>query len=76
MARLFQPSVIWIGNAEKNFYKKVPKEEKEVRERGQVQWARGTPLQTSGMSPGRLLPHFLTLEVGLTATPVCPSEST
>lgn len=25
-----QPSVIWIGEAEKMFYKKVPKEEKEV----------------------------------------------
>lgn len=23
--------MIWIGNAEKNFYKRVPKEEKEVR---------------------------------------------
>ncbi|XP_070472926.1 IQ and AAA domain-containing protein 1-like [Equus przewalskii] len=30
VARLLQPSVIWIGNAEKNFYKKVPKEEKEM----------------------------------------------
>ncbi|XP_049628555.1 IQ and AAA domain-containing protein 1-like [Suncus etruscus] len=29
-ARLLQPSVIWIGNAEKNFYKKVPKEEKQM----------------------------------------------
>ncbi|KAM5255338.1 IQ and AAA domain-containing protein 1-like [Ctenodactylus gundi] len=28
VALLLQPSVIWIGNAEKNFYKKVPKEEK------------------------------------------------
>ncbi|XP_077006046.1 IQ and AAA domain-containing protein 1-like isoform X1 [Tamandua tetradactyla] len=28
VARLLQPSVIWIGNAEKNFYKKVPKEER------------------------------------------------
>ncbi|XP_007536695.1 IQ and AAA domain-containing protein 1-like [Erinaceus europaeus] len=28
VARLFQPSVIWIGDAEKNFYKKVPREEK------------------------------------------------
>ncbi len=26
-----QPSVIWIGEAEKMFYKKVPKEEKEVK---------------------------------------------
>ena len=25
-----QPSVVWIGDAEKMFYKKVPKEEKEV----------------------------------------------
>ena len=25
-----QPSVIWVGDAEKMFYKKVPKEEKEV----------------------------------------------
>lgn len=25
-----QPSVVWIGEAEKMFYKKVPKEEKEV----------------------------------------------
>ncbi|XP_066093644.1 IQ and AAA domain-containing protein 1-like [Saccopteryx bilineata] len=30
VARLLQPSVIWIGDAEKNFYKKVPKEEKEM----------------------------------------------
>lgn len=30
VARLLQPSVIWIGDAEKMFYKKVPKEEKEV----------------------------------------------
>ncbi|XP_036885400.1 IQ and AAA domain-containing protein 1-like [Sturnira hondurensis] len=30
VARLLQPSVIWIGNAEKNFYKKVPKEEEEM----------------------------------------------
>ncbi|KAM9848901.1 dynein regulatory complex protein 11 [Aulostomus maculatus] len=29
VARLLQPSVIWIGDAEKMFYKKVPKEEKE-----------------------------------------------
>ncbi|XP_069100426.1 dynein regulatory complex protein 11-like [Pleurodeles waltl] len=29
VARFMQPSVIWIGNAEKVFYKKVPKEEKE-----------------------------------------------
>ncbi|XP_074123574.1 IQ and AAA domain-containing protein 1-like [Sminthopsis crassicaudata] len=28
VARLIQPSVIWIGNAEKTFYKKVPKDEK------------------------------------------------
>uniref|UniRef100_A0A8C0H1G8 IQ motif containing with AAA domain 1 like n=1 Tax=Chelonoidis abingdonii TaxID=106734 RepID=A0A8C0H1G8_CHEAB len=30
VARLMQPSVIWIGNAEKIFYKKVPKEEKQA----------------------------------------------
>ncbi|XP_062308782.1 dynein regulatory complex protein 11 isoform X3 [Osmerus eperlanus] len=30
VARLMQPSVVWIGNAEKMFYKKVPKEEKEL----------------------------------------------
>ncbi|XP_074049439.1 IQ and AAA domain-containing protein 1-like isoform X2 [Macrotis lagotis] len=30
VARLLQPSVIWIGNAEKTFYKKVPREEKEM----------------------------------------------
>ncbi|XP_037371775.1 IQ and AAA domain-containing protein 1-like [Talpa occidentalis] len=30
VARLLQPSVIWIGNAEKNFYRRVPKEEKEM----------------------------------------------
>ncbi|XP_014643105.1 PREDICTED: IQ and AAA domain-containing protein 1-like [Ceratotherium simum simum] len=30
VARLLQPSVIWIGNAEKNFYKRVPKEEQEM----------------------------------------------
>nr|AAI38000.1 4931409K22Rik protein [Mus musculus]AAI45793.1 4931409K22Rik protein [Mus musculus] len=28
VARLLQPSVIWIGNTEKTFYKKVPKEER------------------------------------------------
>ena len=31
MARVLQPSVIWIGNTEKTFYKKVPKEERKVR---------------------------------------------
>ncbi|XP_056108270.1 dynein regulatory complex protein 11 [Rhinichthys klamathensis goyatoka] len=30
VARLMQPSVIWIGDAEKMFYKKVPKDEKEL----------------------------------------------
>uniref|UniRef100_A0AAR2M1E6 AAA+ ATPase domain-containing protein n=1 Tax=Pygocentrus nattereri TaxID=42514 RepID=A0AAR2M1E6_PYGNA len=30
VARLIQPSVVWIGDAEKMFYKKVPKEEKEL----------------------------------------------
>lgn len=30
VARNLQPSVIWVGNAEKTFYKKIPKEEKEV----------------------------------------------
>ncbi|XP_056132113.1 dynein regulatory complex protein 11 isoform X2 [Lampris incognitus] len=30
VARLMQPSVIWIGDTEKMFYKKVPKEEKEL----------------------------------------------
>ncbi|KAG7467435.1 hypothetical protein MATL_G00153700 [Megalops atlanticus] len=30
VARLLQPSVIWIGDAEKTFYKKVPKQEKEL----------------------------------------------
>ncbi|KAM4574468.1 dynein regulatory complex protein 11 isoform 2-T2 [Fundulus diaphanus] len=30
VARLLQPSVIWIGDAEKMFYKKVPKEEEEL----------------------------------------------
>ncbi|CAK6958064.1 dynein regulatory complex protein 11 [Scomber scombrus] len=30
IARLLQPSVIWIEDAEKMFYKKVPKEEKEL----------------------------------------------
>ncbi|XP_057647197.1 IQ and AAA domain-containing protein 1-like [Chionomys nivalis] len=28
VARVLQPSVIWIGNTEKTFYKKVPKEER------------------------------------------------
>lgn len=67
--------MIWIGNAEKNFYKKVPKEEKEVREYGQVSCARGTPLQTLGKSPVLLLPYLLTLEAELTAAPICLSES-
>ncbi|XP_040858490.1 IQ and AAA domain-containing protein 1-like [Ochotona curzoniae] len=30
VARLLQPSVIWIGDAEKNFYKKVPKEDRKL----------------------------------------------
>ncbi|XP_040593044.1 IQ and AAA domain-containing protein 1-like isoform X2 [Mesocricetus auratus] len=30
VARVFQPSVIWIGNTEKTFYKKVPKEERKL----------------------------------------------
>uniref|UniRef100_A0A8C4RZ76 Zgc:153738 n=1 Tax=Erpetoichthys calabaricus TaxID=27687 RepID=A0A8C4RZ76_ERPCA len=30
VARQLQPSVVWIDDAEKTFYKKVPKEEKEV----------------------------------------------
>ncbi|XP_074046229.1 dynein regulatory complex protein 11 [Macrotis lagotis] len=30
VARLLQPSVIWIGETEKTFYKKVPKHEKEM----------------------------------------------
>lgn len=30
VARQLQPSVVWIGDAEKTFYKKVPKLEKEV----------------------------------------------
>ncbi|XP_060934602.1 dynein regulatory complex protein 11-like [Limanda limanda] len=30
VARLLPPSVIWIGDAEKMFYKKVPKQEKEL----------------------------------------------
>ena len=34
VARVLQPSVIWIGNTEKTFYKKVPKEERLVRNVG------------------------------------------
>ncbi|XP_034279359.1 LOW QUALITY PROTEIN: IQ and AAA domain-containing protein 1-like [Pantherophis guttatus] len=30
VARVLQPSVIWVGGAEKMFYKKIPKEEKEL----------------------------------------------
>ncbi|XP_017657188.1 IQ and AAA domain-containing protein 1-like [Nannospalax galili] len=30
VARFLQPSVIWIGNTEKTFYKKVPKEERRM----------------------------------------------
>uniref|UniRef100_A0AAY4E4H4 ATPase AAA-type core domain-containing protein n=1 Tax=Denticeps clupeoides TaxID=299321 RepID=A0AAY4E4H4_9TELE len=30
VARQLQPSVVWIGDAEKTFYKKVPKHEKEM----------------------------------------------
>ncbi|XP_015349399.2 IQ and AAA domain-containing protein 1-like [Marmota marmota marmota] len=30
VARLLQPSVIWIGDAEKTFYKKIPKEERKM----------------------------------------------
>ncbi|KAM3820738.1 LOW QUALITY PROTEIN: IQ and AAA domain-containing protein 1-like [Vipera latastei] len=30
VARLLQPSVIWVGGAERTFYKRVPKEEKEL----------------------------------------------
>lgn len=34
VARVLQPSVIWIGNTEKTFYKKVPKEERLVSNMG------------------------------------------
>ncbi|XP_028630587.1 IQ and AAA domain-containing protein 1-like isoform X2 [Grammomys surdaster] len=30
VARVLQPSVIWIGNTEKTFYKKIPKEERKL----------------------------------------------
>lgn len=30
VAKQLQPSVIWIGDTEKTFYKKVPRAEKEV----------------------------------------------
>ncbi|XP_051007538.1 IQ and AAA domain-containing protein 1-like [Acomys russatus] len=30
VARILQPSVIWIGNTEKTFYRKVPKEERKM----------------------------------------------
>ncbi|KAL6081708.1 hypothetical protein STEG23_005615 [Scotinomys teguina] len=30
VARVYQPSVIWIGNTEKTFYKKIPKEERRL----------------------------------------------
>ncbi|KAK3566242.1 hypothetical protein QTP86_030030 [Hemibagrus guttatus] len=30
VARLMQPSVVWIGDAEKMFYKKIPKEERDL----------------------------------------------
>ncbi|XP_058038772.1 IQ and AAA domain-containing protein 1-like [Ahaetulla prasina] len=30
VARVLQPSVIWVGGAEKMFYKKIPKEEKDL----------------------------------------------
>ncbi|XP_067326692.1 IQ and AAA domain-containing protein 1-like [Anolis sagrei] len=30
VGRLLQPSIIWVGDAEKTFYKKVPREEKEL----------------------------------------------
>ncbi|XP_051855082.1 dynein regulatory complex protein 11 isoform X3 [Antechinus flavipes] len=33
VARLLQPSVVWIGDTEKTFYKKVPKIEKEMEPR-------------------------------------------
>lgn len=44
VARAWQPSVLWVGNTEKTFYKRVPKEEKEVsgvRGRGRVSAAPG-----------------------------------
>lgn len=37
VARLMQPSVIWIEDAEKMFYKKIPKEEKEVQNKDMVE---------------------------------------
>lgn len=36
-----QPSVVWIGDAEKMFYKKVPKEEKEVIWSYKIYWVIG-----------------------------------
>lgn len=39
VARVLQPSVIWIGNTEKTFYKKVPKEERMVSNVGRISCA-------------------------------------
>ncbi|EPY88409.1 hypothetical protein CB1_000174021 [Camelus ferus] len=64
-ARYLQPSVIWIGNAEKNFYKRIPKEDKEdpcEAERGHVlreleaRMMSVCPLPTSPPSPEQMDP--------------------
>ena len=77
--------MIWIGDAEKNFYKRVPKEDKEVSEgawaepvgrTGECGLVHVTPNLTRrealDKSPVLLLPYFLILKAGLTAPPVCP----
>ena len=59
-----QPSVIWVGDAEKMFYKKVPKEEKEVS-------------RSHFMAEHLAMPCFFTnlIEVILTIFSLCAAPS-
>lgn len=79
------PTALWIGNAEKNFYKRVPKKDKEVSEgvwaepvgrTGEHGLVHVTPnlarCEALDKSPVLLLPCFFILKAGLTAPPVCP----
>lgn len=62
MSRLLQPSVIFIDGAEKPFYKKVPKEEKELEPK-----RLGTKLFKGIVKP--ILPEDRVLVLSITGKP-------
>lgn len=52
VARQLQPSVVWIGDTEKTFYKKVPNAERKVRASHFLMW----PFPSSTGAPYQGLP--------------------